>query len=85
MPLPLPRRRPALRQERQADLPAPGPFPAARPPRTAVVIFIVVLIVMAGLLVHGCSLTTAVETASAAGVLAAGITSRLAGIQSADN
>jgi len=47
------------------------------------VIFIVVLIVMAWLLVHGCSLAIAAEAASGAGVLAAGITSRLAGTQPA--
>jgi hypothetical protein len=42
------------------------------------VIFAVVLVVMAWLLTHGCSIYIAMETAAGAGVLAAGITSRLA-------
>lgn len=42
-------------------------------------IFVVVLIVMAWLLTHGCSAGTVMETAAGAGVLAAGIASRLAG------
>ncbi len=42
------------------------------------VIFVVILIVMAWMLAHGCSVSTAMQTAAAAGVLAAGIASRLA-------
>jgi hypothetical protein len=44
-----------------------------------VVIFVVILIVMAWMLVHGCSASSAMETAAGAGVLAAGVASRLAG------
>jgi hypothetical protein len=72
------RRRTRPHHEEPAGLPAPGPFPAARPPRHAVVIFVVVLIVMAWLLNRGYSVGIAMETAAGAGVLAAGIASRLA-------
>jgi hypothetical protein len=75
MPL---RRRPTSRGEEQADLPAPGPFPAARLPRDAMVIFVVILIVMAWMITDGCPVATAIETAAGAGVLSAGITARLA-------
>lgn len=49
------------------------------------VIFTIVLIVMAWLLTHGCSISIAMETAAAAGVLAAGIASRLAGTRPGGN
>lgn len=49
-----------------------------------VVIFVVILIMMAWMLAHGCSVSTAMETAAGAGVLAAGVTSRLGGTQPAD-
>ena len=48
-------------------------------------IFVVVLIVMAWLLTHGCSVGIAMETAGGAGVLAAGIASRLAATRPAGN
>ncbi len=82
MSLPAPRRSRSRRDQR-AGLPAPGPFPA-RPPREAVVIFVVILIMMAWMLAHGCSVSTAMETAAGAGVLAAGVASRLGGTQPAD-
>ena len=81
MSLPASRRRSRPRHDLRDSLPAPGSFPAARPPREAVVIFVVILIVMAWMLTHGCSASAAMQTAAAAGVLAAGITSRLAAAQ----
>lgn len=80
MSLPAPRRS-TPRRDQPVGLPAPGPFPAARPPREVVVIFVVILIVMAWMLTHGCSVSTAMETAAGAGVLAAGVASRLVGTQ----
>jgi hypothetical protein len=50
-----------------------------------VVIFVVILIVMAWMLAHGCSASTAMEIAAGAGVLAGGIASRLAGAQPVGN
>jgi hypothetical protein len=50
-----------------------------------VVIFVVILIVMAWMLARGCSVSTAMETAGGAGVLAGGIASRLAGARPAEN
>lgn len=82
MSLPAPRP-PRSRRDQSVGLPAPGPFPAARPPRDAVVIFVVILIVVAWLLAHGCSASTAMEIAAGAGMLATGIASRLADAQSA--
>lgn len=85
MSLPASPRRSRPRRDQRAGLPAPGPFPAARPPREAVVIFVVILIVMAWMLARGCSVSTAMETAGGAGVLAGGIASRLAGARPAEN
>lgn len=83
MSLPASRRRSRPGRDRPEGLPAPGPFPAARPPWEAVIIFVVILVVMAWILAHGCSANTAIETAAGAGVLAAGIACRLAGVQPA--
>lgn len=81
MSLPDPRRRSRPRRNPPESLPAPGPFPAARPPREAVVIFVVILVVMAWMLARGYSASTVTEIAAGAGVLACGIVSRLAGTQ----
>ena len=64
-------------------LPAPGPRPAARPPRDTVVIVVVVLVVVAWLLAHGYSAATALSVVAGADALAAAITSRLAGAKPA--
>ena len=82
-PFPLPRR-PARRSDGAAQLPAPGPFPAARPPRHTAVIFVIILLTMVWLLVHGYHIDTAFEVVSMVGVLAAAIASRLTGTQPVD-
>lgn len=83
MSLPTPRcSRP--RHDQPAGLPPPGPFPAAWPPREAAVIFVVILIVMAWMLAHGCPVTIAMETVAWAGMFAVGVASRLADRQPAD-
>ena len=61
-------------------LPAPGPFPARKPQGPVIVIFIVILVVVAGLLARGYSLETAFEAVGGAGVLAAAIAARLAAV-----
>ena len=47
-------------------------------------IFVVILIMMAWMLAHGCSVSTAMEAAAGAGVLAAGVASRLGSTQPTD-
>jgi hypothetical protein len=71
-------------EEQTGKLPAPGPFPAARRPLGATVIFVVVLVVVVWLLDRGYSADAAVGTVAGAGAVAGAIASRLAGTQPAD-
>ena len=71
-------------EERTGQLPAPGPFPAARRPLAATVIFVVVLVVVVWLLDRGYSADAAVGAVAGAGAVAAAIASRLAGTQPGD-
>jgi hypothetical protein len=75
--LPMPHRIVRSRGQ-QNQLPAPGSLPA-RPSPHAVVIFVIVIVVVAWLLAGGYSVGAALTVVAAAGALAAGITSWLAG------
>lgn len=85
MPLLPPRYWRAPCRQEPAGLPVPGPYPTTRPTQITVVIFVVILIVMAWLLAQGYSAGAALETIAGAGVLAAGVTARLARTQIVDS
>jgi hypothetical protein len=82
--LPLRRRSARHHEEPMGELPAPGPFPAARQPQHAIGIFLVVLVVVIWLVAHGYSVDAALGAVAGAGVVAAAVTSRLAGPQPGD-
>jgi hypothetical protein len=85
MPLLSLRRRSARHcEEPAAELPAPGPFPAARRQPAITVIFVAVLAVVIWLLDRGYSADAAVGAVAGAGGVAAAIASRLAGQQPGD-
>ena len=73
----LPRWRTRKPEEPAGELPAPGPYPPARPSRHAVVVLVIVIVATLWLLAHGYSIDTSLETVAAAGVLSAGIASYL--------
>jgi hypothetical protein len=70
-------------EEPAGMLPAPGPSPAAQPPRRCVVIFVIVVVMVAWLLGHRYSAGSAFGIVSGAGALATAIASWLAGVQPA--
>lgn len=80
----LPRRRARQREEPKLVLPAPGPYPAAQPPRQAIVIFVIVIVTVVWLLAHGYSTDSALGITAGAGAITAGIRSCLAGTPPAD-
>jgi hypothetical protein len=71
-------------ERRPESLPAPGPYPVARPSWHAIVILVIILVTMGWLLARGYSINAALEAVGGAGALAIALVPCLAGSPLAD-
>jgi hypothetical protein len=74
-----PRRRARAHEKPAGMLPAPGPYPVARPSWQSIVIFVIITVTVIWLLDQGYSISVALEIVAGAGALAATVVPCLAG------